>query len=44
MSVQRKTLERAIDPENWDKLAVLDLKAYANYLPSRVRMVVPDPP
>ena len=44
MSVQRKTLERAIDPENWDKLAVLDLKAYANYLRAGSGMVVPDPP
>ena len=31
-SVKRKTLERAMDPENWEKLAVLDLKAYAEYL------------
>ena len=31
-STRRKALERAMDPENWDKLAVLDLRAYAEYL------------
>jgi transcription elongation factor SPT6 len=31
-SVQRKTLEKGMDPDNWDKLAVLDLRAYAEYL------------
>jgi transcription elongation factor SPT6 len=31
-SVRRKAFERAMDPENWDKLAVLDLRAYAEYL------------
>ena len=31
-SVRRKTLERAMDPDNWEKLAVLDLRAYAEYL------------
>ena len=30
--VRRKAFERAMDPENWDKLAVLDLRAYAEYL------------
>jgi transcription elongation factor SPT6 len=33
-SVQRKTLEKGMDPDNWEKLAVLDLRAYADYLAS----------
>ena len=31
-SVQKKTLEKGMDPDNWEKLAVLDLRAYADYL------------
>ena len=36
-SVQRKTLERAMDRENWDKLAELNLTAYAEYLKDQNR-------
>ena len=31
-AVQRKTVERALDPEHWEKFAELDLRAYAEYL------------